>query len=64
MNNYLKGTILLFLGIVMLGWFVYSIINPPQMPSETYTLDWVMIFVRLIVGITGMIGGILAFVKK
>ncbi len=52
------------LGLVMLAWFAYSIMNPPQRPSETYALDWVMVFVRLIGGLAALLGGILAFFVK
>ena len=48
----------------MLAWFGYSIMNPPTRPSETYALDWVMVFVRLIGAIAFIIGGILAFFAK
>ena len=64
MNRFLKGMILLLLGFVMLAWFGYSIMNPPTRPSETYALDWVMVFVRLIGAIACIIGGILAFFAK
>lgn len=56
--------IFLLLGFVMLAWFGYSIMNPPTRPSETYALDWVMVFVRLIGAIAFIIGGILAFFAK
>lgn len=64
MNRFVKGTLLILLGLVMLAWFAYSLANPPRMPSETYSMDWVMVFVRLIAGVAGLLGGILAFVKK
>ena len=64
MNRFLKGMIFLLLGFVMLAWFGYSIMNPPTRPIETYALDWVMVFVRLIGAIAFIIGGILAFFAK
>ena len=64
MNRFLKGAGLLFLGFLMLLWFGYSLMNPPTRPSETYALDWVMIFARLIGAVAFIIGGILAFFAK
>jgi len=64
MNRILKGTLLILLGIVMLAWFVYSILNPPTRPSETYSMDWVLIFVRLIGAIAGLAGGVFELVRK
>ena len=64
MNRFLKGMIFLLLGFVMLAWFGYSIMNPPTRPSETYALDWVMVFVRLIGAIAFIIGGVLAFFAR
>ncbi len=64
MNRFVKGTLLILLGFVMLAWFIYSIADPPQRPSETYALDWVLIPVRFVAAIAGFIGGILAFRGK
>ena len=64
MNRFLKGTLLLLLGVAMLAWFGYSIVDPPTRPSETYTLDWVMVFVRLVGAIAAFIGAIMAFIGK
>ena len=56
--------IFLFLGFVMLAWFGFSIMNPPTRPSETYAMDWVLIFVRLIGAIAFLLGGILSFFER
>lgn len=64
MNRVLQGTGLLVLGFLMLAWFIYSIMNPPTRPSETYSMDWVMIFVRLIGAIAAIAGGVIALVRK
>jgi len=64
MNRVLKGIAFLLLGLLMLAWFAYSIMNPPTRPSETYALDWVMVFVRLIGAIAFFIGGIMAFFAR
>lgn len=54
----------LVLGFVMLAWFAYSIMNPPTRPSETYALDWVMVFVRLVGAIAFFAAGIIAFFAR
>ena len=64
MNRFLKGMIFLVLGFVMLAWFGFSIMNPPTRPSETYAMDWVLIFVRLIGAIAFLLGGILSFFER
>jgi hypothetical protein len=64
MGRIVKGILLMLLGSVMLAWFVYSIADPPQRPSETYAMDWVLIPIRLIGAIAAFIGGILAFRAK
>ena len=64
MSRFVKGSLLILLGFVMLAWFVYSLADPPQSPSETYAMDWVLIPVRLIGAIAAFIGGILAFRGK
>jgi hypothetical protein len=64
MNKILKGTGLLLLGFLMLAWFVYSIMNPPTRPSETYSMDWVLIFLRLVGAIAAIVGGFIAFIRK
>ena len=64
MNRFLKGTAFLALGLVMLAWFGYAIANPPTRPSETYAMDWVLIFLRLIGAISFFIGGILACFER
>ena len=64
MNRILKGTLLILLGIVMLAWFVYSILNPPTRPSETYSMDWVLIFVRLIGAIAAFVGGLITLIRR
>lgn len=61
MSRIVKGTLLILLGFVMLGWFVYSVVDPPQRPSETYTMDLVLIPIRLVGAIAAFIGGIMAF---
>ena len=64
MNRFLKGMIFLVLGFVMLAWFGFSIVNPPTRPSETYPMDWVLIFVRLVGAIAFLLGGILSFFER
>jgi membrane associated rhomboid family serine protease len=64
MNRTLQGILSIFLGFLMLAWFVYSIMNPPTRPSETYAMDWVLVFVRLIGAIAGLVGGVLMLVRK
>ena len=54
----------MLLGFAMLAWFGYSIMNPPTRPSETYTLDWVMVFVRLVGAIAAFVGAVIAFIGK
>ncbi len=48
----------------MLAWFVYSIMNPPTRPNETYAMDWVLVFVRLVGAIAGLAGGAIMLVRK
>jgi hypothetical protein len=64
MSRFVKGTLLILLGLMMFAWFAYSLANPPQRPSETYAMDWMLIPVRLIGAIAAFIGGILAFRGK
>lgn len=64
MSRFVKGSLLILLGLAMLAWFAYSLADPPQRPSETYAMDWVMIPVRLVGAIAAFIGGILAFRGK
>lgn len=64
MNRVLQGIFSIFLGFVMLTWFVYSIMNPPTRPSETYAMDWALVFVRLIGAIAAFVGGIITLVRK
>lgn len=64
MSRIVKGTLLILLGLVMLAWFAYSLADPPQRPSETYAMDWVLIPARLIGAIAAFIGGIFAFRGK
>ncbi len=64
MNRVLKGTLSIGLGFLMLAWFAYSIMNPPTLPSETYAMDWVMVFVRLIGAIAAFVAGIITLVRK
>ena len=64
MNRVLKGTLLILLSIAMLAWFIYSIMNPPTRPSETYAMDWILIFVRLIGAFAGLAGGVFELVRK
>lgn len=61
MSRSVKGILLILLGLVMLSWFVYSLMDPPRRPSETYALDWALIPIRLIAAIAAFIGGFLAF---
>lgn len=64
MNRTLQGISSIFLGFLMLAWFVHSIMNPPTRPSETYAMDWVLVFVRLIGAIAGLVGGVIMLVRK
>ena len=64
MNRTLQGILSIFLGYPMLAWFVYSIMNPPTRPSETYAMDWVLVFVRLIGAVAGLVGGVIMLVRK
>lgn len=64
MNRFVKGILLILLGLLMFAWFLHSLADPPQRPSETYSMDWVMIPIRLIGAIAAFIGGILAFRGK
>ncbi len=64
MNRIVKGSLLLLLSFVMFAWFAYSLADPPQRPSETYAMDWVLIPIRLIGAIAAFIGGIFAFRGK
>lgn len=59
MGSILKGLIFIVLGFLMLAWFAFSIIYPPTRPSETYMLDWVLIVVRFIGGVSLLIGGVI-----
>ncbi|MBX3294895.1 MAG: hypothetical protein KF762_04225 [Acidobacteria bacterium] len=63
MNRLIKSGFLLFLGFVMLGWFVYSV-GQPAVPSETYKMDRVMDIFMLIGAVAGFIGGILEFIRR
>ncbi len=62
MSSILKGLLFILLGFVMLAWFAYGIIFPPVWPSETYSLDWVMVVVRLVGGVSLIIGGIIQMI--
>jgi hypothetical protein len=64
MGRIVKGSLLIMFGFLMLAWFAYSVVNPPRRPSETYTMDWVLVFIRLIAGMAALIGGALAFRSK
>jgi hypothetical protein len=64
MSRFVKGSLLILLGLVMLAWFAWSLADPPQRPSETYAMAWALIPVRLIGAIAAFIGGILAFRGK
>lgn len=61
MSSIVKGILLIGLGVMMLGWFLYSIANPPvRGQSETYAMDWIMILLQPIGAIAGFVGGIQA----
>lgn len=64
MPKLVKGLGLLFLGFLMLAWFGYSIMNPPTRPSETYSMDWILIFVRLVGAIAAISAGLMALVRR
>ncbi|MEQ1765569.1 MAG: hypothetical protein ABL984_20750 [Pyrinomonadaceae bacterium] len=64
MNRYLQGALSILFGFLMFAWFVYSIMNPPTRPSETYSMDWVLVFVKLIGAIALFIGGFITLIRK
>ena len=64
MSRFVKGSLLILLGLVMFASFAWSLADPPRRPSETYTMDWLLIAIRPIGAIAALIGGILAFRGK
>lgn len=64
MGKALKGIAFILLGLLMLAWFAYSIMNPPTRPSETYSMDWVLIVVRLFGAIAFLVGGAIELLRK
>lgn len=58
----LKGFIFIILGLLMLGWFALGVIYPPTRPSETYSLDWIMVGLRFIGGMSLLIGGVIQLI--
>ena len=64
MNSMVKGLLIIVFGLIMLAWFAYGIMFPPTRPSETYSMDWVMIVLRLVGAICLLAGGVAQLFRR
>jgi|GEM_PF-6232941 len=64
MSSIVKGLLFIVFGLLMLAWFAYGIMSPPARLSETYSMDWVMIFVRLIGALSLLVGGVIQLFQR